>query len=117
MSSFPTVSIPAFEFHFNLVVCPIPSTWLKKVCFSFKFRNFYIKIIPQDLSYFVVLRNNGVKPVPTGGSHWLEFLPNHMYCFLPSYEVDVGKAKVYECIPGQLVDFQFCMEIEKVKII
>ena len=61
-----------------------------------------------------MLKNNGVEPFPTGGSHWLEFKPNHMYLFLPSYEANKGKAKVYNFIPAQLADFSYCMKVEKV---
>ena len=75
-----------------------------------------ISIIHQDQSYFFVLKNNGAKPTPTGGSHWLEFLPDHLYCFLPSYEVDVGKVKVYDFLPKQLADFLYSMEISEVRI-
>ena len=75
-----------------------------------------ISIISQDQSYFFVLKNNGTKPTPTGGSHWIEFLPNHLYCFLPSYEVDVGKVKVYDFLPKQLADFLYSMEISEVRI-
>ena len=75
----------------------------------------YNDIFSQDESYIFVLKNNGVKPIPTGGSHWLQFLPNHMYCFLPSYEVDKGKVKVYAYIPRQLADFLYCMKVEKVE--
>ena len=72
------------------------------------------EIFSQDESFVFVLKNNGVEPVPTGGSHWLEFLPNHMYCFLPSYEAEKGQVKVYGYIPRQLADFLYCMKVEKV---
>ena len=68
----------------------------------------------QDESYIYVLKHNGVKPIPAGGSHWLQLLPHYMYCFLPSYEADKGKAKVYNFIPGQLAEFIYCMKVEKV---
>ena len=115
MSSFLTVSIPAFEFHFNLVVCPIPSTWLKNVCLKqLIIHNNFNEIFSQDESFVFVLKNNGVEPIPTGGSHWLQLLPNHMYCFLPSYEADKSEAKVYNFIPRQLAEFIYCMKVEKV---
>ena len=68
----------------------------------------------QGQSYFFVLKNNAIKPLPTGRSHWLEFIPNHMYLFLPSYEADKGKVKVYDFIPRQVTDFMYCMKVEKV---
>ena len=70
----------------------------------------------QGQSYYYVLKNNGAKPTPTGKSHWLELMPNHLYCFLPSYEADVGKVKVYDFFPKQLVDFKYAMEILEVRI-
>jgi hypothetical protein len=65
-------------------------------------------------SYYFVLKDNGGQAIATGGTHWLGFLPNHMYCFLPSYEVDKGQVEVFDYIPEFLKDFLFCMEIEQV---
>jgi hypothetical protein len=66
-----------------------------------------------------LLRNNGAQPVATGGSHWLEYLPDHLYCFLPSYSEDEGRVKVYDHVPCWLTDdFSFCtqLDINKVKL-
>jgi hypothetical protein len=65
----------------------------------------------KDQSFFYVLKNNFSLAKPTGGTHWIEFLPNHVYCFLPSIEVDVGKVRCYDHMPEYVKDFLFCMEI------
>ena len=56
--------------------------------------------------------NNNVKPRPTGGIHWLEFLPDHVYCFLPSIDADKGEIQVHEHRPMLLDDFRFHEEIQ-----
>ena len=64
-----------------------------------------------------MLKNNAVPAVPTGGSHWIEFLPNHVYCFTPSMEINGGNAIVEKAMPKFLNEFTYCMEIKKVEII
>ena len=51
----------------------------------------------------------------TGETHSLSFLPNHMYCFLPSSDLAEVVIEVLEYIPEYLKDFQFCMEIDQVE--
>ena len=60
--------------------------------------------------------NNNVKPQPTGGTHWLEFLPDHVYCFLPSLAADKGDVEVHEHRPELLDDFPFHDEIKVIQI-
>ena len=54
-----------------------------------------------------------MKPKLTGGTHWLEFLPDHVYCFLPSVRGDVGLVQVYHHMPDFVKEFLFCMEIKR----
>ena len=61
-----------------------------------------------------MLKNNCVTAKATGGSHWLEYLADHMYCFLPSYDRDKGKVQVYDYIPEFVKEFLFCLTIEEV---
>ena len=109
MSNFPTVEIPAYEFQFNLIVCPLPYT-VKNVSDSYMIIIFFI----QGVSRYFVLKDNYVKPTPTGGSHWLELLPGHMYCFLPSMAMDQGKVYVYDHTPHWIKDFLYSLEIYQV---
>ena len=67
----------------------------------------------KDQSFFYVLKNNASYAKPTGGSHWIEFLPNHVYCFLPSFEADAGKVQIFDHMPEYVKDFMFCMEIRR----
>ena len=62
-----------------------------------------------------MLKNNGVHAKATGGTHWLQFLPDHVYCFLPSFEIDKGQVEIHDHIPDFVKDFYFCMEIEQVE--
>ena len=70
--------------------------------------------IYQGKSYFYILKNNAVSAVPTGGFHWIEFLPNHVYCFTPSMEINAGHALVGKTMPEFLKNFSFCQEIKEV---
>ena len=55
--------------------------------------------------------NNGTEPHPTGGTHWIEFLPDHVYCFLPSFDVDKGEVEVHQNSPEFLDNFLYSNEI------
>ena len=69
----------------------------------------------QGKSYFYVLKNNAVLAVATGGSHWVELLPDHVYCLIPSFDIHKGIVKIYDVMPDFLKDFLYCMEIKQVK--
>ena len=69
----------------------------------------------QGESFFYVLKNNGISPTPTGGTHWLKFLPNHVYCFLPSFEVDNGEIHMCNQMPDYIKDYYFSIQINQVK--
>ena len=68
----------------------------------------------QDKSHFFVLKNDQSKVTPTGGHHWLEYLPGFVYCFIPSKEVASGKVYAYNYMPKKIENFLYCWEIEKV---
>ena len=65
----------------------------------------------QGKSHFFLLKNNAVRPDATGMSHWLEFLPDHVYCLIPSFHINEGKAVVYTEMPEFVKEFVHCMEI------
>ena len=110
MALFPTVRVPAFEFQFNLAVYPTATT-LKTVS-SHKFSSYkFLQIVIQGQSHFFVLKDNAVKSKLTGGTHWVEFLPNHVYCFLPSYEGNRGTVQVHASMPDFVKEFLFCMQV------
>ena len=69
----------------------------------------------QGKSHFYILKNNAVSPVPTGGHHWVEFLPNHVYCFTPSMEINKGEPLMFTAMPEFLKEFLFSVEIKQVK--
>ena len=110
MTGFPTIKVPAYEFFFNLVVCPNPYG-VKNVSLYFSYY-VYKQIYYQGSSSFVLLSNNGSQPTETGGTHWLRFLPDHIYCFLPSFSQYKGEVHVLDHLPQWLVeDFMFCKEL------
>ena len=39
-------------------------------------------------------------------------IPNQMYIFLPSHEVDSGETKFYDYVPDFLYSLQFMVEIK-----
>ena len=55
---------------------------------------------------------NGTEPQLTGGTHWLEFLPGHVYCFLPSFDADNGEIRVFDDPPKFLDEFNYSEEIK-----
>ena len=79
--------------------------------------NDWNKIIPKGKSYFYYLKNNAVPAVHTGSYHWIEFLPDHVYCFVPSMEINAGNVIIQNTMPEFLKDFLFCKEIKKVILI
>ena len=68
----------------------------------------------QDRASFYVLKNNCVKPISTGDSHWLELMPGYDYCFVPSLEACHGEVHVYSYKPEFIKNFEFCLPIQKV---
>ena len=69
----------------------------------------------QKQSYFMILKNEPKESVPTGGTHWLEYLPGFVYCFVPSTESNSGKVYAYNYRPEFLKKFFYCQEIRNVR--
>ena len=61
------------------------------------------------------MSNNIATPQRTGSSHYLEYLPGHAYCFLPSSDANKGDSFVYHFVPDFVKEFSFYIEIEDVK--
>ena len=68
----------------------------------------------QAESYFFILKNDQSKIAPTGGYHWLEYLPGFVYCFVPSKEADTGRVYAYNYMPPHIKNFLYCSEIQTV---
>ena len=107
-----TVTVPAFEFKFNLVVFPLPEG-TAKVSWILSIRNISILFV-KDMSQFYVMSNNRIPPKRTGGTHWLEYLPGYAYCFVPSFDAFKGDPYVYRHVPDFVMEFSYYMEIEEV---
>ena len=79
--------------------------------------NFFTFAI-QGESYIYMLSNDGSNKLLTGQLQLVEFLPDCMYCYLPSYDIDCGYVQKFEYIPTFLKSLRFLVEIkEKVNII
>ena len=68
----------------------------------------------QGSSHIFVFSNN-----PSIGSHpakmkIIPFLPNSMYCFLPSDANQHGSLQVVDHIPSFLKSFKFLLDVDKV---
>ena len=65
-----------------------------------------------------MLSNDGFNKLPTGQYQNVEFSPNSMYCYLPSYGRDSGYVQKFDYIPMFLKSLRFLVEIkEKVNFI
>ena len=62
-----------------------------------------------------MLKNNALQAKAIGDKHWLQFLPDHVYCFLPSFDGNAGTVEVYGYMPEFVKDVLYCMEIKQVK--
>ena len=62
------------------------------------------------------MSNNIANPERTGGSHFLEYLPGHAYCFIPSFDANKGGSFVYPFVPDFMKEFSFYTEIEDVRL-
>ena len=109
------IKIPTYQFHCNLVICPLPKGEKKEVT-HYELRK-YLKssfaAIIQGESYIFMLSNNGCKKLLTGQLQTVEFLPNCMYCYFPSYCKDVGFVRKFDFIPEFLTSFRFLEEIKE----
>ena len=47
----------------------------------------------------------------------MQFLPDHVYCFLPSLLADQGDVRVYDYMPEVVKHFLYCMRINNVEIV
>jgi len=73
-------------------------------------------ILLQGKSYYFVMMNNSYPNNETIGYHWIEFLPDHVYCFLPSTMPSTGKVRRYTSMPLFIQKFQYAHEITEVRV-
>ena len=73
------------------------------------------EVIFQGYSFFFVLRNEDGLPKANGGKHWMRFLPNHVYCFVPSVSIGEGVLRMSKSMPDDVKQFKYCLEIKPVK--
>ena len=64
----------------------------------------------------MILKNEPREAVPSGGFHWLEFLPGFTYCFLPSLKSNSGQVNAFNHMPELIKKFKYCQEIQKVRV-
>ena len=93
----PPIAIPAFSHFYNLVVFPAPN---ENSC----------------QSSFFLLKNNVDVPKPNGKVLWVEYVPDSIYCLLPSSESSHGEVTLYSKMPDFLNNFVYCLEINQLSI-
>ena len=45
----------------------------------------------------------------------MKFLPDHVYCFLPSLHAEEGSFRIYNHMPEVIKDFLFCIQVSHFK--
>ena len=110
---YPTVHVPVYGYHNDIVVYPLPYQIERKVnlinvvCFILSIYTF------QGTTFFYLLTEGEYFPVKTQHYHWLEYLPNHVYCFLQSPRSRGGSVKMFTKMPGFLQQYHW-IELSKV---
>ena len=113
MTSTVFMQLPVYQFHSNLIICPLPSGEKKIVTTHIELFGF--NRLFQGKSCFFILKQNGTLTIPTGKSQKILLLPNCMYCFLPSFDADHGLIKLYDHVPQFLKKFKFLQQINEVR--
>ena len=90
---FPSVSIPSFPYFCNMVVFPSPCN--------------------EDVSAFFIVKKTAAVPEHSCQKLLLEYLPGHIYCLLPSSELNHGTVSRYSSRPNFLQEYSYCLEIDK----
>ena len=88
----PSIAIPAFPHFYNLVVFPSP-------------------VKESDGSRFFILKKSADVPEYSSKKWLVEFIPDSIYCLLPSAEREQGKVTVYKNRPQFLDQYSYCLEI------
>ena len=84
------VEIPGFAHHSNLAIFPAT---LKK-----------------ETNVYLLSTSNQI-PVKSEHNVLVEYLDNHIYCLLPSYQPTLGTIWYYKECPDFIKEFPFCMDI------
>ena len=109
------IKVPTYQFHCNLVICPLPKGEKKKVMYIGNRKNSenFFTFAIQGESYIYMLSNDGTSKLPTGQLQNVEFSPNCMYCYLPSYGKDCGYIQKFDYVPMFLKSLRFLVEIKE----
>ena len=59
-----------------------------------------------------ILKKSAAVPEASGFVFHLQFLPNHVYCLLPSSEVSTFNVTLHKSRPGFLENYSYCLQID-----
>ena len=90
--SLASIVIPAPEYFCNVVVFPAPTT--------------------SDVPKLFLMKNKCDVPRYQVGSVKVKYIPDSVYCLLPSDEENAGKVSVYESKPRFLDSYAYCLQID-----
>jgi hypothetical protein len=96
-NSVPSVIVPAIPYFCNLVVFPAPLSGLD--------------------SSFHMLKTSDDVPVDPQETHWLEYIPGSIYCFLPSSHRNKGTVSFFKSRSCFLNKYTYSLEIGKQSIV
>ena len=89
-----TISIPVIPYYCNVVVFPLPPG------------------VDYDDSPVFVLKKSALLPAASDHDFTLEYLPSHVYCLLPSIQMQHWTVSLYKSRPAFLKNFSFCLQID-----
>ena len=93
----PSITIPVFPNFCNVAVFPASNK-------------------ARGESLFFLLKKTAVIPKESGEKFWVEYLPDSIYCLLPSTEINQGSVTMYSSRPDFLDKYAYCLEINKLSI-
>ena len=102
-----TVIVPAYEFHYDIIVYPLPYQPQKKVLQHFMIILLRVWYELQGESFFYLLMEQESLPAKTKRNHWLELLHDHVYCFIPSVKPQEGQVQMYTSMPEFLMNYHW----------
>ena len=90
---FPTISIPVIPYFCNVVVFPVPD----------------IDTYPPVF----LLKKTAMVPAASSQTILLEYAESHVYCLLPSKEMNRGTISICRSKPNFLKNFTYCSQIDR----
>ena len=88
-----SITIPFIPYFSNIVVFPLPRK--------------------ENCAKVFILKKTADVPEASNEKFRLEYLPGHVYCLLPSKEMQQGQIFLCKSRPNSLKQFSYCLEMDK----